>query len=311
MASRSGVKKRRRKPYRPLLTIPQILAWADEHHRQHGSWPHPESGAIPGTKDETWSKVQFALYKGFRGLPGKTTLPRLLRHYRGVRCHRAALNEETIVKWARAEFVRLGRWPRGSDAGVYGVPEETWTAINSALRYGLRGLKPGSSLAKLLGKGRINKKRLFTTNEVLAWADAFFASHRDWPTYLSGSVNGAPGVTWCLINRALRLGIRGFKGKSSLLQFLNLHRGIFEGGTQRPYRVSGERRLTMQLVWKWARVHRRKTSAWPSLTSGLIPNSNGLTWRILDAALRGGYRGLPGGSSLAKLFGDRRKRQSR
>jgi hypothetical protein len=62
---------------RPPLTIKQILAWADEHHRRTGRWPNPRSRvhSLPGGR---WDAVNAALIQGYRGLPGGTTLRQLL-----------------------------------------------------------------------------------------------------------------------------------------------------------------------------------------------------------------------------------------
>src|SRR5262249_22091698 len=69
----------------PPLTQRQILAWADAHHARTGRWPDRHSGPIPEAPGETWRRVQTALLEGLRGLPGGTTLPRLLLAERGVR----------------------------------------------------------------------------------------------------------------------------------------------------------------------------------------------------------------------------------
>jgi hypothetical protein len=42
---------------------------------------------------------------------------------------------------------------------VVGAPGETWNAVNTALALGNRGLKGGSSLAKLLGKKKRTRGR--------------------------------------------------------------------------------------------------------------------------------------------------------
>jgi hypothetical protein len=75
------------------LSIKQILAWADAHHRQHGQWPSARSGAIEG--GETWKGVDVALRRGSRGLPAGSTLARLLAKHRGVR-NRSALPTLTV-----------------------------------------------------------------------------------------------------------------------------------------------------------------------------------------------------------------------
>jgi hypothetical protein len=71
----------RRRP-RPPLTVQQILAWADAHHARTGGWPNAKTGPIPEAPGQTWSAVNMALYVGFRGLPGRDTLARLLGRLR-------------------------------------------------------------------------------------------------------------------------------------------------------------------------------------------------------------------------------------
>jgi hypothetical protein len=61
---------------RPALSAELIREWAVAHARRAGSWPRRESGAIPESPGDTWLKVQQARE---RGLPGGSSLPRLLR----------------------------------------------------------------------------------------------------------------------------------------------------------------------------------------------------------------------------------------
>jgi hypothetical protein len=150
------------------------------------------------------------------------------------------------------------------------------------------------------------KKRL-TASMILGWADSFFAKHGYWPYSRSGSIPEEPRANWRAIDAALRNGARGLPGRSSLSDFLNKHRGLYQGGRSRPYRISDTRRIDMKMVMRWARAHRRKTGAWPHLGSGEIPGSGGYRWGLLDMALRFGRRGLPGGTSLARLFGTKKK----
>jgi hypothetical protein len=62
----------------PSLTIEQILAWADEHKTTTGVWPGKESGAVTGA-NETWAGINAALSRGNRGLPGGSSLAKLLK----------------------------------------------------------------------------------------------------------------------------------------------------------------------------------------------------------------------------------------
>jgi hypothetical protein len=80
---------RERRPPGTLLTVEQILVWADAHHTRTGRWPHQRSGAVAGVPGQSWSGVDEVLRSGLRGLPGGDTLAQLLnRHRRGGRIGR-------------------------------------------------------------------------------------------------------------------------------------------------------------------------------------------------------------------------------
>lgn len=66
----------------PSLTIEQILKWADMHHQKTGEWPKKDSGNVFGAPSEIWQRINSALYEGLRGLPGGSSLPKLLAEKR-------------------------------------------------------------------------------------------------------------------------------------------------------------------------------------------------------------------------------------
>src|ERR1017187_10892350 len=70
-------------------------------------------------------------------------------------------------------------------------------------------------------------------DEILAWADAFFARTGDWPMFDSGPIPEAPGETWLLVAAALTLGLRGFPRGGSIPRFLDEHRGRYNCPSQR------------------------------------------------------------------------------
>lgn len=67
---------------RPPLTEIKILAWAEAHYRRHGRWPSHHSGRVEVAPGEKWIAINVALRTGARGLPGGTTLSKLLRKSR-------------------------------------------------------------------------------------------------------------------------------------------------------------------------------------------------------------------------------------
>jgi hypothetical protein len=73
----------------PHLSIEEILHWSDAYHALHGEWPIRNAVAIPEAPGETWAAVDAALCDGRRGLPGDSSLARLLMQHRGKRNHLA------------------------------------------------------------------------------------------------------------------------------------------------------------------------------------------------------------------------------
>ncbi len=316
-ARRRRIRRLERLWPKPRLRIAQILKWADEFHRRKGRWPHHFDGRIEGAGEDTWARVNDALARGNRGLPGGSSLARLLFRHRGVRSPRnvPGLNEEQIFRWAKAHYRRTGQWPMLNSGPVKDARGDTWTAIDLALARGTRGLPGGSSLAQLLDRHGVKRNPLnrpaLTVKQVLALADAFFKSHGHWPYRDSGPIDELPGETWRTIDKALRRGSRGLPGGRTLAGMLNEHRGIFAGRSRRLKRTAESQRLRLEQIAAWGQAYLKRHGIFPNRHSGPIAGSLGLKWSAVDSALKSGCRGLPGGSSLASLFGDRRKRTRR
>jgi hypothetical protein len=292
----------------PALSIEQILQWADAHHQTTGAWPTAKSGKIPESYGETWATVSDALRAGKRGLPGGSSLARMLSEKRGVR-NRSSLEPLTvpsILSWADAHYASGGNWPSSQSGPVKSAPGETWMAIDMALRYGKRGLPGGSSLAFLLADRRgvrnVWTRSSLTTDQILAWADAAHGRTGRWPRATSGPIVEAAGETWLGVDHCLRRGGRGLAGGSSLADLLHQARGV-----RNHLRV---RKLTVGQILIWAEGHRRRHGDWPTHLSGPLVDAPGEAWNNLDAALRQGLRGLPGGSSLAQVLASRRGRRN-
>jgi len=86
-------------------------------------------------------------------------------------------------------------------------------------------------------------------------------------------------------NPALKLGLPFYTNLPSVMRKSNLRSA-----------------LTIPLILRWARAHRRRTGSWPRITSGPVLDASGENWRALDMALRYGNRGLPAGQSLPQLL---------
>jgi hypothetical protein len=282
------------------LYFAQILQWTRDFHKRTRRWPTVASGAISGAPGETWRKVDNALRLGLRGLPGGSSLARLLEEEYGVPHlqSRAELTVAKILIWADAFHRQHRRWPT-SEAGVIAdAPQEKWRGIDSALREGYRGLPGGSSLAQLLAQRRrarnIQASPRLTYRQILIWADMHHRRTGAWPTTASGAIPFALGETWSAINSSLKSGRRGLPGGDTLVRLLARERGV-----RNP---SSPPSLSVEQILGWADAYYQRAGRWPTRKSGPIPEAEGETWSMINSALLHGRRDLPVRMSLFGLL---------
>jgi len=223
------LQKHRAKPnpaLRPDLTEEWIVTMAKGYFFSYGKYPNRASGLASARFDMTWGAIDAALRNGSGGLPGGSSLSRLLKEQCGVRNRQdlPSYEIEEILKWADAHCARKGVYPTRTSGAIREAPGETWYAVNSALIQGGRGMEGGSSLARLLAEKRgvknIQGLPKLTDEQILAWADAYYEKHGVYPDVKSGVVDEAPEETWYRIHESLRIGLRGLPKGRSLFKLL-------------------------------------------------------------------------------------------
>jgi hypothetical protein len=222
---------------RARLSVEEILRWADAYHAQTGNWPKASAEPVGTAAGITWRIVDVALRQGHRGLPGGSSLARLLANEQGVRKWRGAspLTIDQILAWADAHYERTGDWPTQCLGAVYGAPGVSWRNLNTALRQGYWGLPKGLTVARLLAQKRgvpkwqrrnVPKELPHLTDaQILRWAETYHRRTGEWPTIYSGPVASKSSDTWFTLDLALRQGGRGLRGGSSLTRLLARRRG--------------------------------------------------------------------------------------
>jgi hypothetical protein len=293
----------------PRLEYWEILVWVDAHQDRTGTWPTRDSGSIPEAPGETWRAVDCALTVGVRGLAGGDSLARLLFRRRG-KGHIVALpplSTEQILAWADAHHTRTGGWPTRDSGVIAELPAETWSAVETALERGTRGLPGGDSLPQLLEaeRGVRNRAALppLTPEQIFTWAQAYHSRTGKWPLAKNGPIPEAPGETWAAVRLALQRGSRGLPEGDSLAGLIAKHCKRRNNPAQPP--------LTVEQILDWADAHRARAGKWPAVTSGPNPEATGEAWKVVDNALRRGWRGLPGGDTLARLLARHRGKRNR
>jgi len=169
---------------------------------------------------ENWGAISGALMDGHRGLPGGSSLAKILEEHRGVRNEKNLpdLTIDQILKWVDEYVGKNDKYPNTRSGEIEGT-DETWNAIEQALRVGSRGFPVGSSLAKFLQEHRrvYNKKNLpkLTIDQILIWIDEYNKKYNEYPKAKYGEIEGT-NETWSIVDGALMKGRRGLPGKSSL-----------------------------------------------------------------------------------------------
>ena len=284
------------------MKIKEILEWADAHRERIGKWPQRNSGHARGSRGKTWRDVDDALIKGGRGIPAGGSLAGLLYDRRGVTGHRnqSPITQRMILRWVEQHRDRTGKWPTSSAGEIPGTSGLTWKQLNQVMLRGRRGLTAGSSVARMMEKyfgvrSQAKLPKLFR-KQILEWADLHHFNTGEWPVSESGQVIGAPEEKWRNIENALRLGLRGCPGNSSLAKLLELERGKRNLSALPP--------LSEEYVLRCADAHHKRTGKWPNRYSGAIVDCDvpEETWLKIDEALVHGHRGGPGGLSVAKVL---------
>src|SRR6266478_1607870 len=103
-------------------------------------------------------------------------------------------------------------------------------------------------------------RRLISSELILRWADLHGHKTGRFPSVKSGKVVGTRGETWRSMDNALRYGLRGLPGGSSLALFLAEHRGARNRTSLPP--------PSLKLILAWAEKHHERTGRWPHMYSG-------------------------------------------
>lgn len=178
--------------------------WARAYRDKYGRWPSGKLADAASETGETWIALDVLLRRGGRGLPGGTSLARLLQTHCGrpMRLKSRPISVEEILQWADDLHARTGKWPTARSGQISGAPPDvrSWSSVNDGLRHGGRGLPDGSSLVLLLERerGRVHRfhRPLLKISTIIKWAKQHRARTGRWPGRKSGPVADAPQETW-------------------------------------------------------------------------------------------------------------------
>jgi hypothetical protein len=152
-----------------------------------------------------------------------------------------------------------------------------------------------------MARATLNSKRSWsqapplTIEIVITWMRAFKEEHGVLPgPHEKRSVPGQPHEKWSNLDTLLLQGRRGLSPGNSLTRLAVSHFGSRN--------VNRPPRLTETMIVKAIRTFHEAHGRYPNKDEKEpVPGHPGEKWSHIEAALRAGGRGLPGGSSLAKV----------
>lgn len=196
------------------------------------------------------------------------------------------IDEMLIFGWAQEHKARVGSYPLPSSGLIVSEQSPTaglkWSDINVGLQTGQYGLAPGLTLRVFIESHHRIHVRL-TEKQIIQWAKLHRKNHKEYPDNQSGSVEAADadGETWANIDFALRFAQRGLEGHRSLAEFLYHYE-------------TRNHTLSPELILSWADDYCTLYGSYPKASAqGIIPGSDGKTWRDIDKAIQNGTHGLP------------------
>ena len=293
------------------LSNKKILDLTKQHFEKTGLYPTSNSDWILEGKD-SWSTISVALNRGFRGLPGGSSLAKLL-HAHNLKANLGARkypSKEEIVEAAKEYKTqdKNSKLPT-SKSGPFPNPnylDLTWGAINSAIAKGSIEYTKAKTLTDLwvleFGSRNINNLEDLSEEQILQWCDKYQEDHpnKKFPSNQSVPIVTMGTETFMSIDTAIRENRRGLTGLVSLAHLLFKKRG------KRTNKNLPKIKIKQIKVWMIAwHNHYQK---WPTASDGEIPNTGGEKWSNINATLHRGGRGWPK-TSLAKLKEELEDRQ--
>lgn len=200
--------------------------------------------------------------------------------------------EPDLIRLVAARFAALDSFDQ-FDVTVSSMLADFGTRT---VRYGERVRKFQSNF--LLSGSSAAPKPDLTVDLIVAAMKSHKRRTKEWPNLKSGDATidfGFP-ETWSAVEVALSVGVRGLPGGTSIAKVRTEECGVEHR--------HGLALLTEELIWAAAQRFNARTGQWPTSASGDATEDFGhkRTWGGVDASLRLGGRGLPGGSALGQLL---------
>ena len=262
-----------------------VVAAIKAHDSRVQGWVS-SAGSFGSGESKSHIKFNINLPSRIQGKFFDAIESRIVRRFRANKM----LTEDLIWGWMKLYFITNGKYP---SVKTNESPEtgEEWRNIDSSLRIGNRGLRGGSSIAMLksqrTGVKSVRRTSMLKESIVFRWMKRYCKEKGHWPRQSSMELS-PEGSTWCSVNSALQVGVRGLAGGSSLKKLRLKFNGL-----DKP-------QLTEDNIFEWMKEYFEENQKWPLADSK--ETIHGRSWRYINKCLKEGKQGLTGGSSFIKLI---------
>ena len=307
------------------LTEAKIKEWIEIFYEKESKYPHAEdpnvyerdsNGGYRIIKREKWQNINANLIRGGRGLSGGSSLADFKEGHGFT--DKIVRTVEQLKEWMEIYYEYKGKYPsnigkksvyKRSDKGGFDVAEgDDWSNIDRALERGeIVGLTEKMTLADFKVKFGYKSADL-TVDQVKEWIEIFYEYKGKYPSQHDKEVferdeNGGYRVVeeevWQEIGTALYNGSRGLPE-------------IPFGEFKKKYGY--ENKYSEEKIKDWVEIFYEVKGKYPSQEDKHVYERDeeggyrvveGESWNAINSALYKGFRGLEGGSSLAKFKQER------
>ena len=295
--------ERLRDAFPRVITHKMILQWLNNHFAGKPKKQLSKlSEFIPGTErfgggyPLTWGGIEKALLRGEHGLPGNECLAELIDRHFGTTCACQAALDSTKVHVSDGptpilieyHIRRTGYFPVPCDE-IIPHTDLTWSMLHRTVLT----FRNSMGLGLPDGQEHLAMAYYFIHENLIAMLTEWVADHARVPGTDSGVIPNSGGLTWAHADGYI---------KDRTLCYLKEKN--WSGSTVR--QLSQEESVrTHWISWniyKWVGRWIRATGSPPTLASGVIPDSGGVSWSDVDYMFRRTYRiAYPEGLSAGNM----------
>lgn len=273
------------------INLEEVIVEIKKYYKETGKKPTTRTKEFFLPDGTSATALDLALRIGYRGLKGGSSLLDLVSESLGLR----GRGQDIDLNEAKIEvlnyFKKYGKRPTKRCKNFLLSDGTSLENLDRFLKK-KKNKENGSSLSEFINNILgVPQKENFDLGEIRTEIKKYYNKKSKKPTEHSEDFFLPDGTTARNLANSFRKGLRGLDGNISFPEFANQVLGLKE-----------KKDLDVSMIIKELKKYHKKNKKYPNKRDASFFLADGTSATSLDQALRMGFRGLDGGSSLAKLI---------